>query len=44
MAEKQVTPKEPADKAKTASDDKSVARISQKKISRKKVSRKKTAR
>jgi hypothetical protein len=44
MAEKQVTPKEPAGKAKAAADDKSVARVSQKKMSRKKVSRKKTAR
>lgn len=44
MADKKVTPKEPAAKAKTPGDDKSVARISQKKMSRKKVSKKKAAR
>ena len=42
MAEKKVTPKEPAGTAKKAADDKSVARVSQKKMSRKKVSKKKT--
>lgn len=42
MADKKVTPKVPAGKAKSAAaDDKAVARVSQKKMSRKKVSRKK---
>ena len=41
MADKKVTPKVPAGKAKSAADDKAVARVSQKKMSRKKVSKKK---
>ncbi|MGZ5128276.1 MAG: hypothetical protein ACXWZU_03340 [Actinomycetota bacterium] len=41
MADKKVTPKVPAGKAKSAADNKAVARVSQKKMSRKKVSKKK---
>ena len=44
MADKEITPKEPAGAAKPAEDGKAAVRVTQKKVSRKKISRKKVSR